>query len=361
MTLPRPSSAHIWTHCDAYPMMAARVPPAPESDAAREGTCAAWLAEQAMTAGRETADFLGAAHPNGWVVTRDMVNHIAGYVALLRSYGGQVDVERKVALNEIIAGTPDAFGVLANDELRVDDLKYGMLVVEVWENPQVMIYAAALVRHLYRQGVVIRKVRLGIYQPRVYHPLGIHRTWAIYPEELMARVREIEAAGYRTQNPNALATPGGHCRYCEAASQCAANANQVREVVHTMHNAEMRPMTAQEIATELVLIDAAEAMFKGRRDAVRAEAEARIQKGEMIPGWMMDQGYGQRQWVHDDPLTIGVFTGVDVTTGKMITPAEAERRGADPAVVARLTRVPRTKASLKPIPPGYVAAKFGET
>jgi hypothetical protein len=81
----------------------------------------------------------------------------------------------------------------------------------------------------------------------------------------------------------------------------------------------------------------------------------------MIPGWMMDQGYGQRQWVHDDPLTIGVFTGVDVTTGKMITPAEAERRGADPAVVARLTRVPRTKASLKPIPPGYVAAKFGET
>jgi hypothetical protein len=360
MTLPRPSSAHIWTHCDAYPTMAARVPPAPESDAAREGTCAAWLAEQAMTTGRETTDFLGATHPNGWVVTREMTNHIAGYVALLRSYGGKVDVERKVALNEIIAGTPDAFGVLANDELRVDDLKYGMLVVEVWENPQVMIYAGALLRLLYARGVTIRTVRLGIYQPRVYHPFGIHRIWTLYPEELMARVREIEAAGYRTQNPNASARAGAHCRYCEAAAQCAANANQVREVVHTMHHAEMRPMTAKELAAELTFIDAAEAMFKGRRDAVRAEAEARVQKGEAIPGWMIEQGYGQRQWVLDDPLTIEMMTGVDVKAKKMITPAEAERQGADPEIVKMLTRVPRTKASLKPIPPGYVAAKFGE-
>lgn len=360
MTLPRPSSAHIWINCAAYPVMASRIPPAPESDAAREGTCAAWLAEQAMISGKSTLDFVGAAHPNGWVVTRDMANHIAGYVALLRSYGGKVDVERKVALNALIAGTPDAFGVLAGDELRVDDLKYGMLTVEVYENPQVTIYAAALVWHLHRQGVIIRKVRLGIYQPRVFHPLGVHRTWTMFPEELMRRAQAIEAAGERTQDPNALATPGPWCRYCEAAAQCAASARQVREVVHTMHNAEQRAMTAQELAAELAFVEDAEAMFKGRRDAIRAEAEARIQKGETIPGWMIDQGYGQRQWVLDDPLTIQVMTGVDVQSGKMITPAEAERRGADPAIVERLTRVPRTKASVKRMPPGYVAAVFGE-
>lgn len=356
---PRPSSASIWTKCAAYPMLAARMPERPETDEAREGTCAAWLAEQSIRRGCAPTDMIGEAHSNGWVVTPDMAHHIAGYVRLLRSYGGELDVERKVALNDLIEGTPDAFGVVANSELRVDDLKYGMLPVEVYENPQVVIYAAALLRFMSARGVIIRKIRLGIYQPRTWHPLGVHRTWTLWPEELMRRARLIEEAGWKTQDTNALATPGAHCRYCEAASICSAVTNAVYDATHHMHNAEARQMTAAEMATELDFLETAEAMFKARRETVRFEAEERIRRGEAVPGWMIEQGRGQRRWKADE-ATVALLTGVDPVEGKMVTPAELERRGADPEIVAKLTETPFTKARLMKMPAGYIAAKFGE-
>ena len=41
----RPSAAHRWTKCSAAPLFASRAGPQPTSDPAREGTCAAWVAE----------------------------------------------------------------------------------------------------------------------------------------------------------------------------------------------------------------------------------------------------------------------------------------------------------------------------
>lgn len=356
---PRPSSASIWTKCAAYPRLAARAPQQPESDAAREGTCAAWLAEQSIRRECDPSDLIDEVHSNGWVVTADMANHIAGYVRLLRGYGGVLDVERKVALNSLIRGTPDAFAVMTGDELRVDDLKYGMLPVEVYENPQVMIYAGAIVRYLTARGTIIRKVRLGIYQPRVWHPLGVHRTWTLWPEELMNKVAAIETAGWETQNSNALATAGAHCRYCEAAGMCPAVANALYDVTHRAHHAEARQMTTAEMAVELEFLDTAEDIFKARRDAVRFEAEERIRRGDTIPGWMIEQGRGQRRWTVD-PATVYLLTGIDPSADKMVTPLELERRGADPEIVAKLTETPFTKAKLTKMPAGYIAAKFGE-
>ena len=45
----RPSAAHRWTKCSAAPLFASRAGPQPTSDPAREGTCAAWVAELLLT------------------------------------------------------------------------------------------------------------------------------------------------------------------------------------------------------------------------------------------------------------------------------------------------------------------------
>ncbi len=350
----RPSAAPIWTKCAAMPRLAAQVPDVPPSDPAREGTCAAWLAEMMLS---DQPVETGIQHPeNGWVVDNAMIHHINGYVEMLRSYGGRIDVERRVRLNTHIAGTPDAFAVLTDGTLRVDDLKYGYVPVEA-TTPQVTIYAGAILRHMMARGPVVRKVVLGIYQPRAYHPSGVHRTVAMFPEELLSKVHRIEAAGEKCLSDDATATPGTHCRYCPAAGICSAVAHVNYETLHHMHHAQARNRTVAELAEELAFVANAEAMLKGVADAVRAEANARMDRGENIPGWMREQGYGQRRW-NCSPAMIEMATGLDPTSGKMVTPAELERRGADHETLALLTETPRTAAKLRPVPDGYYERMF---
>ena len=350
----RPSSAHIWVNCPGFPRIAATLPPEQPSDPAREGTCAAWVAEMVLSGDYpDCASMIGLAHENRWVVDAAMSKHIQRYVDMLRAYGGKVEAERRVVLNDLIAGTPDSFAVVNDNTLIVDDLKYGFEIVEP-STPQVVIYAGALCRQM----TGIERVRIGIYQPRAQHPSGIHRTITMTAGELMRKIQVIEAAALLTQEPGAMCVAGQHCRRCDAASKCSAVAHEVYRAVTKMQSAQARDMTAAEMAEELAFLDLAEDMFKGRRDAVRAEAEARLRRGDNIPGWNIEQGYGQRRWTVEAG-TVAMLTGIDPTSGKMVTPAELERMNADPDIIALITEVPRTKAKLKPIPEGYFAAKFG--
>lgn len=355
----RPSASHIWRHCAAMPTMASRVPTEVPGDPAREGTCAAWVAEMVLTGAVSTAaDLVGKSHENGWLVEPDMAQRIQKYVDLVRSYGGEIHTERKVRLNEHIAGTPDAFAIMGSDGvLIVDDLKYGFGLVEPFENEQVSIYAGAILRMLTRKGVHIKRVVIGIYQPRAWSPAGIHRTWSCFPEELMAFVAKIEEAGRAAQNPDAPATPGAHCEYCPAAATCAANAAENYRVYDRLATQVQRHMTAEEMAEELTFLEIASDMLKGRKSAVEAEATARMKRAETIPGWHMEQRAGHRRF-RVSAATVKALTGIDPEVPKMVTPAELERMGANETVVARLSETPRTAPRLKKVPPGYYANLF---
>lgn len=355
----RPSSANLWMHCPGYPKLASSLPPEQPSDPAREGTCAAWVAEMVLQGVVEKcADMIGEQHENGWVVERSMAHHIQGYVDLLRSYGGTIQAERKVTLVPgWIEGTPDSFAMINGDALYVDDLKYGYEIVEpqTW---QISIYASAIWKMLRAAGVVVSKFRLGIYQPRAMHPSGVHRTWTLTAAEMHQRWGQILDAANLTADPDALCVAGEWCRRCDAAHKCSAVAHEVYRAVMVMHNAQERQMTATEMAEELAFLDMAETMFKGRRDAVHAEAVARMDRGENIPGWHREQGYGQRRW-KVAAETVKMLTGIDPTAGKMVTPLEMERQGANPETIKALTETPRTKAKLRPVPEGYYANMFG--
>ena len=100
----RPSAAHRWTKCSAAPLFASRAGPQPTSDAAREGTCGAWVAELMLT--NQPVE-VGMTHPNGWEVDADMIGHMQEYADICRADGGQMWVEEYVTLSHTIAGTPD--------------------------------------------------------------------------------------------------------------------------------------------------------------------------------------------------------------------------------------------------------------
>lgn len=355
----RPSSAHMWMRCAAQPRMASMMPPELPGDPAREGTCAAWVAEMVLTgAVSSTNDMIGRSHENGWLVEPDMAYHIGKYVDLVRSNGGDIHTERRVKLNDVIEGTPDAFAVMTSSHtLCVDDLKYGYGLVEPYRNPQVSIYAGAIVRMLTARNVRIDVVHLGIYQPRAWHPAGPHRRWSVRPETLMAFVHEIEAAGRRAQDPEAVTTPGDHCRYCPAAATCVGIANANYENYERIARDDQRHMRAEELSVELAFLERAEAMLKGRKDAIHAEAAARMTKGEYVPDYHLERAAGQRRFTKSRDV-IRAMTGIDPRSEKLVTPAELERMGASPSIVARLVETPRTKPQLKRVPPGYYANVF---
>ncbi len=355
----RPSAAHIWTKCSANPLMASMMPAEVPGDAAREGTCAAWVAEMVLTGVVTSAsEMIGRNHENGWLVEPDMARHIQKYIDHLRAHGGKIFVERKVRLNPLIEGTPDAWALLDDDGvLHGDDLKYGYGIVEPYKNPQVSIYLGAIIRFLTARGVTIKRVVVGIYQPRAWHPAGIYRTWECFPEELMEFVHEIELAGEKTQEQNPVAIPGDHCEHCAAASTCAALAAANYRVYDMLCARVQRHMTAVEMAEELMFLEKAEEMLQGRLNAVTTEAEARIKRGETIPGWHMEQRAGQRRFTVPASV-IRALTGKNPEVPKMVTPAELERMGASPAVVAKLSETPRTTPRLKRIAPGYFTNMF---
>ena len=163
----RPSAAHRWTKCSAAPLFASRAGPQPTSDAAREGTCAAWVAELLLT---DRPVEVGMTHENGWEVDPDMIGHMQDYADICRADGGEMWVEEYVTLSHTIAGTSDCV-TLANGVLTVRDLKYGFKLVAP-DSPQLIIYAAAI---LIAPPGPVSTLRTEIYQPRGFHQDGPRR------------------------------------------------------------------------------------------------------------------------------------------------------------------------------------------
>jgi len=359
----RPSASSVWTKCHGYPQMMSRLPRQPSGDAAREGTCAAWLADMVLSGEVGTcADLIGEAHENGWVVDPIMARHIQGYVTRVRSHGGTVQPEQFVRLNEMIGGTPDATSTIitgmGNNTLIVDDLKYGMGIVEPNHNTQVSIYTQALINQARADGWTVTHVTIGIYQPRAYHPEGVYRTWSPSVAELAQFVDWIEAQGVACQEPNAVLAPGSHCKHCEAAHTCPSVAAANYDNYTSWSNQTQRDMTATELAAELDFIERFGDMLAGRKTAVNTEAMARINRGETIPGWAKARGTGDRRWTQDSAI-VKLLTGVDPTDGRMVTPAEMERRGVSASVLDKLTETPKTKPKLKRFSASAVSKQFG--
>tara|TARA_Y100000310_G_scaffold211266_1_gene212030 strand:+ start:10768 stop:11877 length:1110 start_codon:yes stop_codon:yes gene_type:complete len=361
----RPSASSIWTECAAMPRFSASIPEEMPSDPAREGTCAAWVAEMVLMGEAEkTADLIGESHENGWLVEPEMADYIQKYIDHLRARGGTIHVERKVRLNAMIEGTPDAFATAVAVErdmfdLFVDDLKYGFEIVNPYRNTQVSIYAGAIMRMLAGR-IKIQRVVIGIYQPRAFHPEGIYRTWEVWPEQLMAFVREIEQAGHNAQAADSIATPGYHCEHCPAAATCTALAHTIYKGHRVLTDERQGALTSEQVAAELDFIDELEKMVKARRSAVHAEATARMKRSEHIPGYGFEEKFGNKKFTADG-LAILARTGVDpYEARKLCTPAELIRRGADPEIVEGMTTRPRIPPKLVKFDPDHFKRLFAQ-
>lgn len=356
----RPSGAGRWVNCSLAPTLAASAKPQPDSDEAREGTCAAWLAELILN-GQVflAAHMIGEFHANGWEIDAEMAGHVQEYVDMVRARGGKQWAEHRVRLSDKVAGTLDSGTYVPETRtLFVTDLKYGFRLIEA-DAYQLTIYASALAEELWKEGWEIDRVVTAIYQPRGFHVDGIYREKIWDLRELWRVGAWIAQRAEDAHAPNPIATPGAYCRDCEGATRCQAITSTTYDLFTVISDARHRDMTQDEIAKELQFLRMAKKIVDARTSAVETEALARHMSGKIVPGHMLKERLGKRKFTAPRGA-IKFLTGIDPVKEAEMSPAELKAAGASDRQIKALSDRPRIGHKLEPIKPEDLKRQFGE-
>lgn len=365
----RPSASHRWFECSESLFTTSDDLPDHDTDAAREGTCAAWVAECVLNGDAGSADdLLGRVHKNGWEVDEDMVRYVQPYIELCETRTDGIAEETweitwpdgQGGHKAKLAGTSDHKG-WANTERKIrhiTDLKFGYGIVEPFENRQLLCYAYLDYAKMVADGVTLPEMYvLSIYQPRAQHPNGVYRKWVISMDEALVYFRQIND---RVESFTSGGTRvGSWCDHCLRAARCAALTESIYSMWTPVSDRPFLNPTGQQLADELAMLERFETLFKARQAAVEAEAEVRIKQRKFVPGWGMVNRQGKSAWKFEAE-TIRMMTGIDPYVQKVVTPAELKRRGANKDVVKELTHTPTIGQKLGRVTESDIARQFGE-
>lgn len=356
------SNASRWIACPGSIRLSRTVPVPPTSDYAKEGNAAHALAELCLRNGLDTSKYIGATL-EGMEVTDDMADFVRVFVdhcrELQQRAGKYHWTEQKFNLGAFnppgpMFGTAD-FMALVDGILYVPDLKYGQgVVVEAKGNPQLRYYALGALLALPR-GLEVREVVMTIIQPRVQHPDGVIRSETIAVEELLGFANELLAAARATQAPDAPLVPGKHCKWCPAAGVCPAQRDHVQELAQIeFANAPLEMPRAPETLSdaELVSVLSLVPMLENWAASVRAHAQAKLERGESLPGMKLVEGRANRKWSNEEEaeqffLADG-YEKDEITTTKLKSPAQMEKVVGKKNLPTDLVFKPQGKMHLVP-------------
>ena len=247
-----------------------------------------------------------------------------------------------------------------NGVLTVVDYKFGYTPVSAHENPQLMIYAAAIMADVALGDV--KRVDLHICQPR----LDRVSTWSTDVTRINGFIFEVDRAIDRYGD--APAEPGqAQCKYCAHAGVCQAQTSMVFSNVSddfvdlNRHDTVQRKV--EQAIERIALMDTAQlataysvlGLIEDWGAKVKEEVLARLSKGEVVPGYKLVEGRaGNRQWKDEDQalsfLKGAHLHAADVIETKVISPTKAEKLlsvGQRKEMTAFVTRLPGKPAVAK--------------
>ena len=227
------SSSHRWLNCNPSARLEQEFEDR-ETEAAAEGTAAHALAEHKL----RKALKIRSSRPQSQFDSDEMEEHTDSYVEFVleqleraKQYctDPMILIEQKLDFSCYV---PDGFGtgdclIVADKTLHIIDFKYGLgVLVDAYENPQMMLYALGALR-IFDSLYDIEKVSMSIFQPRRENV----STWSI-------PVTELKQWADETLKPKAdLAyagkgeyVPGAWCQFCKAAVKCRARADARMEL-----------------------------------------------------------------------------------------------------------------------------------
>lgn len=334
-------------------------PPLPadyRSDSAEEGTAAHWVAQQfaAELAGPETFK-VGQLAPNGVAIDADMIEHGQAYGDFIPSGEGShilppwIEADASwLVTDSIRIGCRADVSWLDGNTLHLRDYKYGWRLVEVADNWQLVAGAIGAVRKLFAEWkpdemgpFPVTQVCLSIHQPRPYHPDGPLRERTLTLAEL-EKLHGVIVARLTTLDASRFAT-GEHCGYCRAAvlGTCPAFIRASHNAVDVVMSGSMIELPPAALAVHLDQLRRAQTVLKDRLGYVEDLATRALQADPLsVPNYGVRPNYGNTIWTVDADV-VRQETNADILQpAKLVTPAEAKRRGVSDEVIAKYTKRP---------------------
>lgn len=323
----------------------------PETDETREGQAAHTVLESVLYSIKTMGpgghrDVLyswhGQATEEGVVVTDEMIDAVELFVDIIlktipvESLADLV-IEKWVDIHTVHpsnGGTPDVWCLLPGNTLHVFDFKYGHRRVSAFENWQIADYTTGILVQVYGENVFSElepciKTICHVVQPRCYDGEGPHLTWSIpHHSHLRGYINIMSVACADAETSNPTYRVGLHCRDCPGNIHCSLFLEENADIADRAGQAVRVNNPPEVLGYELTVLNRAEKLIKERKATIESSLLNLKQMGYQVPGWMMKQGYGARQWQKpdDEIILVGELMGVNLKETKPCSPAEADRR-----------------------------------
>lgn len=333
----RASGLHRVMNCTGSHALAAAIKEElPDSDAAKEGDAAHFVAECLFL--EKPAP---ARAPNGWPIDADMASHALEYVKGLPADALSIEEECSwLATPGVRIAVRNDAAWMHGDDLYLRDFKYGWRVVDVEDNWQLIAGAIGYCR---KHEKIPARIHLSIYQPRPYHPDGPLREVTLTPDELIAEHDRIVAICPEIDREpvHTVLITGEHCYGCKAAifGTCGAHIRAAHNAVDVaLSNAKPADFPHDALPGELDTLTRAGKIIEERLDYAKDIALRAIKSGRIVPGYAVEPTNTHRVWKDLDAAKKA--TNISLTKEVAISPAEAERRGASEEFIKSQTDKP---------------------
>lgn len=325
----RPSGAGTWSRCALYVSLAAAyrvLMEADNNDIREDGTACHWLAHE--TSLGHTHE-IGEMSPNMRELTEEMFDAVDLYFDTLQEYPDiDYQFERAADCSVIypgMSGTPDVWGYRPG-LLRVGDLKFGFGYVEVFQNPQLSIYALAIAVLLNLPDDC--DVELFICQPRTQTRDGPVRKWRTTVGALRAMGMLLRAAAYRAMSPNPTATVGPWCIECEGRIACDSFMHTTNVLMDFANSGYHTNPSIKQADLELMFVTDAIAMLEARQSALSVVLEKHIRKGGVSMYHHLSRTRGRERWAEGcDKIALTLASQMfGVSIAKPVSPSQARKK-----------------------------------
>ena len=370
-----PSSAHVWMNCPGSVKMLEFFPEGEESEASRMGTLAHELAAKMIDAQARASDHTPETDDEEMIEAAEMyADHVRKLTLETNVFGGFFfGLEKPVTMYNIhpeMYGTPDFFVVdTKNKVMHIVDFKYGRVPVEVFENFQLISYAAGVFDSLERHTPFLSEsnqdfaVKFHIVQPRAFHRDGPIRTWATTLGALQCKYfGGLRAAALHAFESDASVYSGSHCHYCPARHGCEAALKATSTLYEAAADAVPLDLSTAALATQLAIVLRAHSHLGAIKDALEQQVESLIKAGQFVPGFAAVPSVGREAWKADlsEVFALGDMLGVELRKPGAVTPKQAKKLGIDEAVIMAYSH--STTSGLKIVPDNGTKARliFGE-
>lgn len=326
-----------------------------------EGLTAHWLAEQVHSGKFEADELIDRKSPYGVYITAEMVEYLQTYLRDIECQGTILEYRNTYSFDGgTISGRADLVKYLPNIKtLYIADLKYGWSIHDVVKNWTLISHAVGYVTQ--NPDVQIDKFVFAIYQPRPYHRDGDVRDWELsatefneYRTNLLTRLSNLE---------HVLTTNLNHCPKCPHFTSCPAARKAKMNAIDATERVFDDKISNEQLAVEIKRMKNASGYIKKLQSAYIELAEHRLKNNEIIDGYGLEASISNTAWKENvTPALLKMLTGKDfIDDTKLVTPAEAKRRGMSEPVYASMTERRKTGVKLVEVDVNDKATKmFGK-